>query len=433
MLHVSQTEHQSSHFKKKSFMFFTKIFKRKSDPEVSSAGNRLNFEDSAFREMDHNFAYEAQSGLTSSNLRGFCSLRGAKARSVSGDGPVGGRVPSTLSVQAVDVDILVQPCLLSIGGSSAPSALTLTPGRTRDIDQDMEALRLSRQDNPFLQGQSFQGPTSTVRFQKDVLASRESLADCADESESDATTLMSQDGLSSSGGGLDDEDPLTLPEIHEHLIRSPPPTSWPKSPNFKVFRFPSPVLDDSDFSPDRNPMFGGRSPSRQISPRHSKSPSNEKEFSNTATFSEPTSNSHLHQTTSTSSMSTRLNAVSARLNITPRPHRRPVSDSGKDRSSNPFALLSPPLLGGRCNLHHNHHSLHHNRRSSEDSVLLVGSDGEDQGIATERSDAGTMGDYGSHSDSIEVEIEVEETRRLRGGPSPAAIQFFQRPSAKRLS
>ncbi|XP_046386991.1 uncharacterized protein LOC124156463 isoform X7 [Ischnura elegans] len=380
MLHVSQTEHQSSHFKKKSFMFFTKIFKRKSDPEVSSAGNRLNFEDSAFREMDHNFAYEAQSGLTSSNLRGFCSLRGAKARSVSGDGPVGGRVPSTLSVQAVDVDILVQPCLLSIGGSSAPSALTLTPGRTRDIDQDMEALRLSRQDNPFLQGQSFQGPTSTVRFQKDVLASRESLADCADESESDATTLMSQDGLSSSGGGLDDEDPLTLPEIHEHLIRSPPPTSWPKSPNFKVFRFPSPVLDDSDFSPDRNPMFGGRSPSRQISPRHSKSPSNE-----------------------------------------------------KDRSSNPFALLSPPLLGGRCNLHHNHHSLHHNRRSSEDSVLLVGSDGEDQGIATERSDAGTMGDYGSHSDSIEVEIEVEETRRLRGGPSPAAIQFFQRPSAKRLS
>ncbi|XP_071447072.1 uncharacterized protein [Hetaerina americana] len=418
MLHISQTEHQNSHFKKKSFMFFNKIFKRKSDPEVSSAGNRVNFEDSAFREMDHNFTYEAQSSLTSSNLRGFCSLRGAKARSMSGVGPVSGRVPSTLSVQAVDVDILVQPCLLSIGGSSAPSALTLTPGRTRDIDQDMEALRLSRQDNPFLQ----------------VLASRESLADCADESESDATTLMSQDGLSGSGGGLDEEDPLTLPEIHEHLIRSPPPTSWPKSPNFKVFRFPSPVLDEDDFSPDRNPMFGGRSPSRQISPRHSKSPSNDKEFSNTATFSEPTSNSHLHQTSSTSSVCTRLNAVSARLNITPRPHRRPVSDSGKDRSSsNPFALLSPPLLGGRCNLHHNHHSLHHHRRSSEDSVLLVGSDGEDQGGVMERGGTGTVCDYGSHSDAIEVEIEAEETRRLRGGPNPAAIQFFQRPSAKRLS
>jgi len=57
------------------------------------------------------------------------------------------RVPSTLSVTAVD--IMVQaPCCPP---SPAISNLTLTPGRTRDIDQDMEALRLSRQDNPFLQ------------------------------------------------------------------------------------------------------------------------------------------------------------------------------------------------------------------------------------------------------------------------------------------
>lgn len=33
---------------------------------------------------------------------------------------------------------------------SSPAVL-LTPGRTRNIVQDMEALRLSRQDNPFLQ------------------------------------------------------------------------------------------------------------------------------------------------------------------------------------------------------------------------------------------------------------------------------------------
>lgn len=30
-------------------------------------------------------------------------------------------------------------------------AVLLTPGRTRNIAQDMEALRLSRQDNPYLQ------------------------------------------------------------------------------------------------------------------------------------------------------------------------------------------------------------------------------------------------------------------------------------------
>lgn len=54
------------------------------------------------------------------------------------------RIPSTLSVTAVDVVVSCQP-------SPSHSILTLTPGRTRNIDQDMEALRLSRQDNPFLQ------------------------------------------------------------------------------------------------------------------------------------------------------------------------------------------------------------------------------------------------------------------------------------------
>lgn len=33
---------------------------------------------------------------------------------------------------------------------SSPAVL-LTPGRTRNIAQDMEALRMSRQDNPYLQ------------------------------------------------------------------------------------------------------------------------------------------------------------------------------------------------------------------------------------------------------------------------------------------
>ena len=55
------------------------------------------------------------------------------------------RVPSTLSVSGVDVRVL------SNSSAHTMSTLTLTPGRTRDIDQDMEALRISRQDNPFLQ------------------------------------------------------------------------------------------------------------------------------------------------------------------------------------------------------------------------------------------------------------------------------------------
>lgn len=91
-----------------------------------------------------------------------------------------------------------------------------------------------------------------------VIASRESLVESLEESESDDTNLMSQVGYLHSLFMLSevvvtawcftnrfqefptdlDVDPLTLPEIHEHMIRSPPPTTWPRSPNFRMFNFP---------------------------------------------------------------------------------------------------------------------------------------------------------------------------------------------------
>ncbi|OXU28326.1 hypothetical protein TSAR_012857 [Trichomalopsis sarcophagae] len=64
------------------------------------------------------------------------------------------RIPSTLSVTAVDVAVACRQAAAAAaanGASPSHSILTLTPGRTRNIDQDMEALRLSRQDNPYLQ------------------------------------------------------------------------------------------------------------------------------------------------------------------------------------------------------------------------------------------------------------------------------------------
>ncbi|CAG4974774.1 unnamed protein product [Parnassius apollo] len=95
---------------------------------------------------------------------------------------------------------------------SSPAVL-LTPGRTRNIAQDMEALRLSRQDNPYLQ---------------QVMASRESLIEShAEECGSDDTNLMSQE-FGSAALNFVEDDPLTLKEVHEHMIRSPPPAScWP--------------------------------------------------------------------------------------------------------------------------------------------------------------------------------------------------------------
>ncbi|RVE48884.1 hypothetical protein evm_006454 [Chilo suppressalis] len=99
----------------------------------------------------------------------------------------------------------------SVGGSSS---VLLTPGRTRNIAQDMEALRLSRQDNPYLQ---------------QVMASRESLIESqANDCESDDTILMSQE-FGSTALDFVEEDPLTLKEVHEHMIRSPPPIHyWPQ-------------------------------------------------------------------------------------------------------------------------------------------------------------------------------------------------------------
>lgn len=47
-------------------------------------------------------------------------------------------------------DILFHKLVLAPSMGSSPAVL-LTPGRTRNIAQDMEALRLSRQDNPYLQ------------------------------------------------------------------------------------------------------------------------------------------------------------------------------------------------------------------------------------------------------------------------------------------
>lgn len=58
-----------------------------------------------------------------------------------------GRARSTLSVSGVDYYLNLPPNKQS----PAISSLTLTPGRIRNIDQDMENLRASRQDNPFIQ------------------------------------------------------------------------------------------------------------------------------------------------------------------------------------------------------------------------------------------------------------------------------------------
>ncbi|EAT34341.1 AAEL013403-PA [Aedes aegypti] len=61
------------------------------------------------------------------------------------------------------------------------------------------------------------------------------MLDCTDDTESDDAILilMSQDFQDSHT----EADPLSLPQVHEHMIRSPPPAFWPRSPRNSVFNF----------------------------------------------------------------------------------------------------------------------------------------------------------------------------------------------------
>ncbi|VVC32258.1 Hypothetical protein CINCED_3A015257 [Cinara cedri] len=97
--------------------------------------------------------------------------------------------------------------------NSCPASPALSIPRSRDVFQDMEALKISRHDNPYLQ--------------KKILASRESLLDDNSVvSETDNIDTMAQEYLADIGPGA-------LIELHQHMVRSPPPTTWPRIPIFK--------------------------------------------------------------------------------------------------------------------------------------------------------------------------------------------------------
>ncbi|XP_058127590.1 uncharacterized protein LOC131291043 [Anopheles ziemanni] len=116
------------------------------------------------------------------------------------------------------------------------SMLSLSPGKFQKPSDELEVtrLRLSRNDNPFVQK---------------VLASRDNVTDVVDDTtESDDAILIL---MSDEFNGETETDPLALPQVHEHMIRSPPPTFWPRSQK-TVFNFGSderPRSDRTDGTP----------------------------------------------------------------------------------------------------------------------------------------------------------------------------------------
>ncbi|KAF0293716.1 hypothetical protein FJT64_008545 [Amphibalanus amphitrite] len=73
-----------------------------------------------------------------------------------------------------------------------------------DMEEDLQKLQMSRQDNPFLQ---------------QLQSSADDLVAPDDETD-DARLVVTESGNSRQ---------LALAEIHSHLVRSPPPIPWPRS------------------------------------------------------------------------------------------------------------------------------------------------------------------------------------------------------------
>ncbi|XP_064101299.1 uncharacterized protein LOC135211969 isoform X5 [Macrobrachium nipponense] len=125
------------------------------------------------------------------------------------------------------LESMTSSCENLIGGSAI---MHHTPVKSRDIGVDMEAIRLSRQDNPYLQRVA--GSQTTLNEDDDA-------GDCMGNNQpEDLAQLVTQ-------SGVQQEPALSLSEVHEHLIRSPPPTSLPKTITKNMFVFPlSKTTDD---------------------------------------------------------------------------------------------------------------------------------------------------------------------------------------------
>ncbi|XP_066983316.1 uncharacterized protein [Macrobrachium rosenbergii] len=134
------------------------------------------------------------------------------------------------------LESMASSCENLIGGSAI---MHHTPVKSRDIGVDMEAIRLSRQDNPYLQRVA--GSQTTLNEDDDA-------GDCMGNNQpEDLAQLVTQ-------SGVQQEPALSLSEVHEHLIRSPPPTSLPKTITKNMFVFPlSKTTDDGAMGSQKPP------------------------------------------------------------------------------------------------------------------------------------------------------------------------------------
>ena len=120
-------------------------------------------------------------------------------------------------------------------GDSVSTAGLITGVNGSNLYTELEALHLSRQDNPFVLKMASQDNLDELPLD------RQSLARCHSQS---VVSAMSPEPPYSPTKSC---DPLVLSEIHDHMIRSPPPVHWPSSDKGA---FPLSPRSNGTFSPD---------------------------------------------------------------------------------------------------------------------------------------------------------------------------------------
>ena len=114
---------------------------------------------------------------------------------------------------------------LNVNAAGNGTGNASTTDQELNINTELEALHLSRTDNPYIEILSSQDnlDQSSSNLPSHIMAPLMS------ETEKSSSVMMSPESISPTRSYAGSKE-YSLSEIHSHLVRSPPPITWPLSP-----------------------------------------------------------------------------------------------------------------------------------------------------------------------------------------------------------
>ena len=114
---------------------------------------------------------------------------------------------------------------LNVNAAGSGTGNASTTDQELNINTELEALHLSRTDNPYIEILSSQDnlDQSSSNLPSHIMAPLMS------ETEKSSSVMMSPESISPTRSYAGSKE-YSLSEIHSHLVRSPPPITWPLSP-----------------------------------------------------------------------------------------------------------------------------------------------------------------------------------------------------------